>query len=103
MKFKLILISFILFSNSSFGQLDSSLIKKISVAGFCLCKTTVPDLKSLSDDFREIEVEEMNMGKKCVGEDSRYINANGYFSPKYPGIIFQKDRDEDYISKIRLT
>lgn len=45
----------------------------------------------------------MDLGKKCFGKDSRFVNGKGYFSDKYPGLIFQKDQDEDYISKIRLT
>jgi len=45
----------------------------------------------------------MDLGKRCVGGDWRYENGKGYYSEKYPGMIFQKDPDEDYISKIRLT
>lgn len=93
-------------SVSSFAQneIDSTLGRKIIVAGFCLCKTTVDDLQKLSSDFKLTDVEEMDFGKRCIGGgDSRYENEKGYYSEKYPGLIFQKDRDEDYISKIRLT
>ena len=42
-------------------------------------------------------------GEKCIGEDSRFVNGKGYYSEKYPGLIFQKDPDDDCISKLRLT
>ena len=45
----------------------------------------------------------MDLPKKCFGQDSRYIAGTGYSSSKQPGIIFQKDPESDYISKIRLT
>lgn len=89
---------------NSFAQtgIDSSLAEKITVSGFCLCKTTLPDLQNLNPDLKIIDVEEMNGGKNCIGEDSRFVNGKGYYSEKYPGIIFQKDPDGDYISKVRL-
>jgi hypothetical protein len=61
------------------------------------------DLQNLSNDFKPVEVEEMDLGKRCISEDARYENGKGYASEKYRGLIFQKDPDEDYISKIRLT
>lgn len=45
----------------------------------------------------------MDLAKGCLGQDSRYIAGKGYASDKQPGMIFQKDQDTDYISKIRLT
>jgi hypothetical protein len=102
-----IILPFILLSISTHAfsqeEIDSSLAKKITVSGFCLCKTTLSDLQKLSSDFKPIDVEEMDLGKRCISTDSRYENGKGYYSEKYPGIIFQKDPDEDYISKIRLT
>lgn len=50
-----------------------------------------------------VDVEELDAGKKCIGEDARFVNGKGYYSEKYPGLIFQKDPDQDYISKIALT
>ena len=88
---------------NSDSQIDSSLAKKITVSGFCLCQTTVTKLRNLSGDFKEVDVEEMDLGKKCLSQDSRYVNGKGYSSEKYPGLIFQKDQDADYISKIRIT
>jgi len=64
---------------------------------------TLSDLKNLQKNIAEVEVEEMDAGKKCYAQDSRYVNGKGYYSENYPGMIFQKDQDEDYISKIRLT
>jgi hypothetical protein len=86
------------------NEIDSTLAKKITISGFCLCKSTLSDLQNLSNDFRLVDVEEMDLEKRCAGvDDSRYENGKGYYSKKYPGMIFQKDQDEDYISKIRLT
>jgi hypothetical protein len=39
----------------------------------------------------------------CYGQDSRFENGKGYYSVKFPGIIFQKDQQTDFISKITLT
>lgn len=96
---------FTLSSAKGFAQteIDASLAAKITVSGFCLCKTTLQDLQHLNPDLKLIDVEEMDAGKKCIGEDARFVNGKGYYSEKYPGVIFQKDRDEDYISKVRLT
>lgn len=85
------------------ATIDSALAAKITVAGFCLCHTTVADLKKMDANLAEVTVEEMDLGKKCIGQDSRYINGKGYSSEMYPGMIFQKSQDDDYISKIRLT
>jgi hypothetical protein len=109
MKLKLItsfIIFYVITSISAYAQddIDSALAGKITVSGFCLCKTTLSDLQKLSNDFKPVEVEEMDLGKRCIGTtDSRYENGKGYYSEKYPGLIFQKDPNEDYISKIRLT
>ncbi|MEO8112158.1 MAG: hypothetical protein ABI594_19060, partial [Ginsengibacter sp.] len=100
MKFKISFIVLLLISLKTLSQdeVDSALASKITVSGFCLCKTTINDLKDSSDDFKLVDVEEMDMGKSCMGGDSRYVNGKGFASKKYPGLIFQKDLDEDYIS-----
>ena len=90
-------------TNDQRSLLDTSLSKKITISGFCLCQTTLPDLRKLSNDFNPIEVEEMDLPKNCFGQDGRYENGKGYYSNKFPGIIFQKDQSTDEISKIRLT
>jgi hypothetical protein len=90
-------------TNYQTSLLDTFLSKRITVSGFCLCQTTLPDLQKLSDDFKPIEVEEMDLPKNCFGQDGRYENGKGYYSNKFPGIIFQKDQSTDVISKIRLT
>jgi len=85
-------------------QLDSTARKKLSLGNFCLCQTTVNDLYALSNDFAEITVEEMDLPVKCYGKDMRFVNGKGFYSPKYPGIIFQQDEPgSGHISKIRLT
>ncbi|WP_415060293.1 hypothetical protein, partial [Flavobacterium sp.] len=89
--------------NNQTTLLDTSLAKKITISGFCLCQTTLPDLQKLSNDFKPIEVEEMDLGKKCISQDSRFENGKEYYSKMFPGMIFQKTQTSDEISKIRLT
>jgi hypothetical protein len=95
--------SFAIRSQANEAEVDSILASKITISGFCLCQTKLADLKDLSGDLKTVGVEEMDLGKRCKGgSDSRYENGKGYYSEKYPGLIFQKD-DENKISKIRLT
>jgi hypothetical protein len=103
--FLILLTYFFTLSQKTLAQtaIDSVLAGKITVSGFCLCKTTLSDLQGLDGDFKLMDVEEMDMGKNCYGGDARYENGKGYYSEKYPGMIFQKDPEENYISKIRLT
>jgi len=82
---------------------DTLLAKKITINGFCLCQATLSGLKQSYTDLKEVNVEEMDLAKGCFGQDSRYVAGKGYASDKQPGMIFQKDQDTDYISKIRLT
>jgi len=99
-----IVISIILSPLITKAQLtDTSTIRKLSVNGFCLCKTTLGDLKQSYNDIKEVPVEEMDLAKGCFGQDSRYIAGIGYATDHQPGIIFQKAPESDYISKIRLT
>jgi hypothetical protein len=56
----------------------------------------------LDSNLKEIDVEEMDMCNDGFTQDSRFENRKGYYSAKFPGIIFQKDED-NFISKIRLT
>ncbi len=90
-------------TNNQASLLDTSLAKKITISGFCLCQTTLPDLRKLSNDFKPVEVEEMDLGKKCISQDSRFENGKGYYSDNFPGMIFQRTQTSDEISKIRLT
>ncbi len=85
------------------GSIDSSLAKKITISNFCLCKTSLTDLRLLDPDLKEVDVEEMDLCKDGFVQDSRFVNRKGFESQKYPGIIFQKEENSDYISKIRLT
>ena len=77
--------------------------KAITISDFCLCKTTLHELRTLSSDFSQVEVEEMDSPKNCYGQDSRYESGKGYASKKYSGLIFQTEQTSDYVSKIRLT
>jgi hypothetical protein len=83
--------------------IDTTLARKITLSGFCLCQTSLTDLKKLDNELKEIDVEEMDMCKDGFVQDARFVNRKGYSSEKYRGIIFQKDNDNDFISKIRLT
>jgi hypothetical protein len=111
MKYSLIVTILILtFNLSGYAQpgnkssIDSTLAKKITVSGFCLCQTTLTDLQRLASDLTKVDVEEMDTPQKCFAHDSRYVNGQGYYSKHYPGLIFQKEEENsDYISKIRLT
>lgn len=107
-KFPLFLFLSLILANYANAQeaqtpIDSALAAQITVSGFCLCHTTVADLKHLDKNLEEVSVEEMDLGKRCLGSDSRFVNGKGYYSGSFPGMIFQKDPDNDYISKIRLT
>lgn len=82
---------------------DTAMIRKLSINGHCLCKTTEADLKQSYSDIKEVPVEEMDLAKGCFVRDSRYIAGIGYTTDHQPGIIFQKDPESDYISKMRLT
>ncbi|MFI5163119.1 MAG: hypothetical protein ACHQHN_17695 [Sphingobacteriales bacterium] len=83
---------------------DTSLIKKFTVNGFCLCKTNLTDLRDSSImNLKEVDVEEMDLPTGCAGKDDRFVSGKGYYSETQPGIIFQKDSVLDLISKIRLT
>jgi hypothetical protein len=82
---------------------DRALIKKLTINGFCLCQTTLKDLKQANPDLRAVDLEEMDSPKKCLGQDSRYVAGTGFSTDKQPGLIFQKDPASDFISKIRLT
>lgn len=111
MRLKALFIFFIsLFSLTGQSQtsnqiplLDTSLAKKITIGGFCLCQTTLSELQNISSDLKQIEVEEMDLGKKCIVQDGRFENGKGYYSDQFPGMIFQKDQNTNQISKIRLT
>lgn len=96
-------LTLFIFSSSLYAQLaDEALIKKLSINGYCLCKTTVTELKTADSALKEVKVEEMDLPPNCFGQDTRFIAGKGYYSDKHPGIVFQKDQNSNYISKIRL-
>ncbi|KAA5538730.1 hypothetical protein [Adhaeribacter rhizoryzae] len=82
---------------------DSAPMTGTSILGFSLCRTTLTDIRNLAKDFKVISLEEMDLPKNCYGQDSRFTNGEGYSSEQYPGVIFQKGNQSDYVGKIRLT
>jgi len=82
---------------------DTNLIKKLSINGVCLCNATLTDVSKTGDPLKKVDVEEMDLGKSCIGQDSRFVAGVGYSSLKYPGMIFQQDQSSNQISKIRLN
>ncbi|MEX6691050.1 hypothetical protein QTN47_26310 [Danxiaibacter flavus] len=88
---------------STKSLIDSTLAKKITVSGFCLCQTTLTELKNLDSELQEVDVEEMDLCKEGFVQDARFVNRKGFSSKKYPGLIFQKNNNNDFIGKIRLT
>ncbi|HWB93865.1 MAG TPA: hypothetical protein VG605_18530, partial [Puia sp.] len=86
------------------SSIDSALAKNITINGICLCRTTLAELQKADPQLKQTEVEEMELGKRCGGGTfGEYENGKGYISEKFPGMIFQKDQDDDYIGNIRLS
>jgi hypothetical protein len=61
------------------------------------------DFNSSPDKFLRTNVEEMDFPKNCFGQDTRYTNGKGYYSKRYPGMIFQEGNVPGFVGKIRLT
>ena len=53
MRYKLVIFFFLLPGLRSFAQLNSSLEEKLSISGFCLCKTTLADLDSMDNNLKK--------------------------------------------------
>ena len=107
MKFPIPILLSIFFANSLKAQdnkvaVDSALAAKITVSGFCLCQTTVADLKHLDKNLAEVAVEEMDLGKRCIASDGRFVNGRGYYSDSFPGMIFQKDQSRTIAFYVRV-
>lgn len=85
------------------AQTKSRVFHKTSILGFNLCETTINDLQKHDNNFKEIIIEEMDFARGCFGQDSRFTAGKGIYSENYPGVVFQKAQDSEYISKIRLT
>lgn len=96
-------ISSLILQSNAYAQLTDSTSKKLKINGFCLCQTTLSDLKKTDDNLQEVSVEEMNLPPNCYVQDSRFIAGKGYVTAGQSGMIFQKDQTSDFISKIRLT
>jgi hypothetical protein len=83
--------------------LDSLTTAKLSMAGFCLCKTELKDVTRLADDFKEVDLEEMEYPKNCYGKHGEYKKYVSVASEKFKGMIFQRGDFHDYLGRIRLT
>jgi hypothetical protein len=104
MKLKILTPIFCIVYNIANAQMtDTSTIKQITLNGFSLCYSTIANIKSQYPDLKEVTIEEMDISKNCIGQDSRFIASMGYQTDKQIGIILQKDQSSDYVSKIRLT
>ncbi|NML40212.1 hypothetical protein HHL17_23635 [Chitinophaga sp. G-6-1-13] len=74
-----------------------------TVAGVCLCFTTLDDLEKAGNTLQPVKVPEMEFAEKAPLPDSSYEYGKGYVTARYPGMIFQTERNSRYIAKIRLT
>jgi len=83
--------------------IEPSLASKLTINNICVCQVTLPQLKGMYTDLKEVDVEEMDLAKGCYGQDSRFIAGKGYASEKQQGMVFQTEQGADLISKIRLT
>lgn len=99
----------IAYANNLFAQdtirknLDESIKRRLTISGFCLCDVKLSDFNSSPDKFLRTNVEEMDFPKNCFGQDTRYTNGKGYYSKRYPGMIFQEGNVPGFVGKIRLT
>ena len=84
-----------------FGQKSEQ--KTIELSEIKLCELTLSELKKQDENLKEVELIEMDLCSDGFVQDARFENRKGYISILYNGIIFQKDRNTDLISKIRLT
>jgi hypothetical protein len=82
-------------------NLDTSFISRVSISGFCPCKTTISDLSKLGV-LKEIKTENMDFGPNCISSDARFDNQVGVILENVDGIIFQKEESTEYVSKIHL-
>ena len=98
---KYLLIIILISTINLFGQKNNS--DKIELSDIKLCELTLADLKNQDGSLKEVGLIEMNLCPDGFVQDQRFENRKGYKSDKFPGVIFQKDRDTDLISKLRLT
>lgn len=82
---------------------QNSAEKLINLSEIKLCELTLTDLKNQDENLKEVEVVEMSLCSDGFVTDGRFENLKGYSSKLFPGIIFQKDDNNDLVSKIRLT
>ncbi len=101
MKIKKCLFFIIISVTNLFGQEED--VQKIDLSNINLCKLTLSELKNEYSDLKEMNLIEMSLCKDGFVTDARFQNRKGYQTEKVPGVIFQKKRHTELISKIRLT
>lgn len=92
----LLLLAVTLVGFQTYGQVQE--IKNPSKEGLSLRETSISEVKQLDPGLKEVKVEEMDLPNGCFGESGKK-----YYTSRYPGVIFQKERNSDVVSKIRLT
>ncbi|NLR67424.1 hypothetical protein HGH92_24180 [Chitinophaga varians] len=93
----------LLASGTVYAQQPSLDKPERTVAGVCLCYTTLDDLEKAGNALQPVKVTEMEYPEKALRPDSSYEYGKGYITARYPGMIFQTERNSRYITKIRLT
>jgi len=67
----LFILCLLFFKSHVYAQTPDSISKKLVINGFCLCKSTLSDLKEIDKNLKEVSVEEMDLPLNCYGKDSR--------------------------------
>lgn len=88
--------------NSANEVIDPETKATLTISGFCVCETTLNELRSLAD-FSVVAVEEMDYSEQCEDSDMRFTGGSGLYSDAYPGMIFQEGNVKGMVGKIRLT
>ena len=74
----------------------------IDLSKINLCELTLSELKKQDNNIREVEL----LGTSFCSnkqKESSIENRKGYVSKLYKGVVFQKNKKTDLISKIKLT
>ncbi len=92
---------FILISTISLFSQNSEQ-NSIDLSKINLCELTLSELKKQDNNIREVEL----LGTSFCSnkqKESSIENRKGYVSKLYKGVVFQKNKKTDLISKIKLT
>lgn len=98
-----LLLSMLLAGTNLYAQQRPVEKSDITIAGVCLCYSSLDDLEKAGNTLQLVKVQEMEYPEKGPHLDSSYEYGRGYVTAKYPGMIFQTEQNSRYISKIRLT